>query len=76
MFLDLRESAHYVRPINLVDEQHLVFECSALQGVSDKYSGLFGDHPATTDLFEWQYDTHAVAQFMKECMNAHGESGS
>ncbi len=32
---------------NLGDEQHLVFECPALQGFRDRYNGLFGDHAAT-----------------------------
>ncbi len=30
---------------NLGDEQHLVFECPALQGVEDRYNGQFGIMP-------------------------------
>lgn len=31
----------------LRDEQHVVLECSALQGVGDRYNGLLEDHVAT-----------------------------
>jgi len=36
---------------NLGDEQHLVFECPALQGIRYRYNGLFGDHAAATGSF-------------------------
>ncbi len=52
------------------DEQHLVFECQALQGVT--YNGRYGDH--ATVFNSCGNDTHAVAKFIKECMNKHGET--
>ena len=56
---------------NLGDEQHAVFECPALQGIKDRYNNLFGHHAATMVQFRWQHDTRAVAQFTKECADAH-----
>jgi len=55
--------------------QHLVFECPALQGLRDRYNGLFRDHAATMVQFMWQHDTRAVAQIINECMDAHDDPG-
>ena len=56
------------------DEQHLVFECPALR-LREVYNRLFGDHATTRIQFMWQHDTHALAQFIKECVDAHGDPG-
>ena len=72
-------SAHRVCTLcqtgNLGDEQHLVFQCSALQGIRDRYNGLFGDHAATMVHPMWQHGTRAVAKFIEECMDAHDDPG-
>ena len=62
---------------NLGGEQHLVFECPALQRDRDRYNGRSADHAAAMRmvLFMWQHDTRAVAQFIKECMDTHGDPG-
>ena len=39
------------------------------------YNGLYWTHAATIVQFMWQHDTRAVVQLIKECMNAHGDSG-
>ena len=44
--LELREPA-LCWTGNLVDEQHLYFECPTLQGVRDSFDGLSGDCAAT-----------------------------
>ena len=45
------------------DERHLVFECTTLQPVRDKYAHLFsGDN--TMRLFMWQAYLVAVAKFL------------
>ena len=55
-----------------VDEQHLVLECPALQGFKNRHNALCGDSPAAMVQFIWQCDTRAVAYFIKECKDAHG----
>jgi len=60
---------------NLGDEQHLVSKYPALQGVRDRYIGLFGDHAATVVQLMWPDYTRAVVQFIKECMDAHDDPG-
>jgi len=57
---------------NLGDEQHLKFECPALQGITDRYICLFGDY-ATTMVQLMQHDTGAAAQFIKEHVVAHND---
>jgi len=65
-------------------EQHLVFEWPALQGVRDRYDGLFGHHAATMvqscgnlKLVRTQCSAlHAVAQFIRGCMDAHDNPGA
>jgi len=47
----------------------------ALQGVRDRYNGSFGDHAATMTHFMWQHDIRAVAQLIKEYVEAHGNPG-
>ena len=54
---------------HLGDEQHLVSECPALQGVG--YNGQFGDH-ATTMFNSCGNDTRALAKIIKKCMDADG----
>ena len=59
-------------------EQHLMFECPALQGLRDRYSGLIGDHAATMLQLMWQHDPHALVQFIEELffvLDAHGNPG-
>ena len=51
------------------------FECPALQGMTDRYNGLFGIQLATIVRLMWQHDTRAFAQFIKKCMDAHGDPG-
>ncbi len=58
-----------------MDEQHLEFECPALQGIRDISNGLFGGHAAAMVQFMWQYDARAVAKFIKQCMDAHDDPG-
>ena len=60
---------------NVGHEQHLVFECLALQEIRDRYNGVFGDHVAIMVPFMWQHDTRAVAQCNKEYTDAHGDLG-
>jgi len=52
-FLELRKSAHCV-------EQHLVVECPALQGLEDRYNGLFGDHAATIVIHERENESKCL----------------
>jgi len=52
---------------NLGDEQHLVFNCPALQEIRDRYNALFGDHAATMVQFMWHHDARA-----KHSLNNHG----
>jgi len=50
-----------------------VFECPAWEGVKDRYNGLLGDHAVAWVPFMWQHDTRALAQFVKECVDAHSD---
>ena len=75
ILLELRESFTLCQTGNLVNEQHLVLEGPALQGIRDRYNGVFGDHAATLVQFMWQHDTCVVAQFIEGCMDAHSDPG-
>ena len=46
----------------VADERHLVFECPAMQLVSDQFAHLFGDDSMTMQVFMWQDDLHGVTQ--------------
>ena len=48
---------------SLCDEKHVVFECSALQGLRDEYASLFSD-VCTMKQFLWQDDLVSVAKFI------------
>ncbi len=64
------------QPVEPGDEQHLVFKCPALRGVRDtvwhiqSLNGLSGDHAAILDHFMWQHEKCAIAQSIRECMDA------
>ena len=45
---------------NVGDEQQLVFESPALQGVRDRYNGHFGDCAAIMVQFMWQSCSYAI----------------
>ena len=49
------------------DEQHLVFECAALEPLRQQHSGLFVG-PATMQQFMWQADLPGVAQFISAAL--------
>ena len=51
---------------SLCDEKHVVFECSALQGLCDEYACLVSD-VCTMKQFLWQDDLISVAKFMHAC---------
>ena len=51
---------------SLCDEKHVVFECSALQGLRDEYASLFSD-VCTMKQFLWQDDLVSVAKFIHGC---------
>lgn len=50
------------------DERHLVFECSAVQHVRDKYSHLFSGPGQTMQQFMWQADIAGVVHFVRDSM--------
>ena len=60
---------------NIWDEQHLVFECPALQQDRDNYNSPLGGHAATMVQFMWQHDLCAVAQEIKDELDACGDPG-
>jgi hypothetical protein len=70
-----RGAAHVPRPLRLCrlcqggpgDEQHLVFECLALQDLRDTVAHLFVDRVSVRD-FVWQPDLAAVALFVHRCL--------
>ena len=53
---------------SLCDEKHVVFECSALQGLRDEYASLFSD-VCTMKQFLWQDDLVSVAKFIHACLD-------
>jgi hypothetical protein len=58
------------------DERHLVFECTALQPIRNKYADLFRVAPLTMRQFMWQPDLLRVALFVVECMDYMHNTGS
>jgi len=46
-----------------------------MQGTTDRYNGIFGDHAATMLLQMWQHSTWQSRVFFKVYMNAHGDPG-
>lgn len=58
------------------DERHLVFECTALQPIRDKYADLFQVAPLTMRQFMWQPDLLRVALFVVECIDYMHNTGS
>ena len=56
----------------LGDEKHLVFECSALQQVRDKFSDLFIGHD-TMRSFMNQGCQRDVMHFISECLDCDDE---
>ena len=52
------------------DEKHVVFECSMLAGLRDKYRRLFGVNTQTMLQFMWQKDIAGVASFVSDCLDA------
>ena len=50
------------------DERHLVFECSTVQHVRDKYPGLFSGPGQTMQQFMWQADIAGVVHFVRDSM--------
>ena len=53
---------------SLCDEKHMVFQCSGLQGLPDKYASLFLD-VCTMKEFLWQDDLVSVAKFIHACLD-------
>ena len=53
---------------SLCDEKHVLFECSALQGLRDEYASLFSD-VCTMKQFLWQDDLFSVAKFIHACLD-------
>ena len=53
---------------SLCDEKHVVFECSALQGLRDEYASLFSG-VCTMKQFLWQDDLVSVAKFIHACLD-------
>lgn len=51
------------------DEHHLVFTCTAVQHVRERYVGLFSPSIVTMLDFMWQPDLVGVANFVKECFD-------
>jgi len=42
-------------------------------GGRDRYDDMFGNHAHAMVQSMWQHDIHAVAQYIKECMDVHGD---
>ena len=53
---------------SLCDEKHVIFECSALQGLRDEYASLISD-VCTMKQFLWQDDLVSVAKFIHACLD-------
>ena len=51
------------------DEYHLVFSCSAVQHIRDRYPGLFRPTVSTMVEFLWQDDLVSVVRFVVECLD-------
>ena len=58
----------------LQNEHHLVFECPA-ESLGQMEWPIW-DHAAAIIPFMWPHGTGTIAQFIKECMDARGESSS
>ena len=56
------------------DEKHLVFECSALQHVRDKYTQLLFAGQ-TVQQFMWQQSLTHVVLFITDCLEILDTSG-
>ena len=58
------------------DERHMVFDCTALQPVRERYLDLFGPNIITMQQFMWQRDLIRVAHFVLACFDSlHSLSG-
>ena len=51
------------------DEQHLIFACTAVQHVRDRYLGLFSESIHTMLDFMWQDNLVEVAKFVMACFD-------
>ena len=51
------------------DEYHLVFSCSAVQHIRDRYPGLFRPTVSTMVEFLWQDALVSVVRFVVECLD-------
>ena len=53
---------------SLCDEKHVVFHCSALQGLREQHAPLFVGVPTMRQFF-WQDDLVSVARFVRACLD-------
>ena len=53
------------------DERHLIFSCTAVQEVRDRYAWLFRGPRMTMVDFMWHGDKFAVAKFVTECLDVY-----
>jgi hypothetical protein len=57
------------------DEKHMVFECSALQHIRDKYSAMFAGHN-TMRSFMNQTNQRGIIHFISECLDCSTRTAS
>ena len=66
VFLGARRFCGKCHAQAIADERHLVFECSAVQPIRDRYPSLFTGPGQTMQQFMWQADIVGVVHFIRD----------
>ena len=57
------------------DERHMIFECTSVQHLRQRYAGLFHGLPMTVKQFVWQQDIVQVIYFITDCLDVMLQPG-